>query len=220
MTTWHISIVFDAPRGAVVTDDTISSLHEAQPEFNTVSRLPDNRLEFTVDADSTSSAALYAAVYRRAAEASTDVLGCPVEFLRGEVVRFDHWLEQIDPNGEIRNWAERKETTAATNYAVAPGQYLKEWIDEQGLSDHQVADLLEWNLKQLNEIVNGLTPITSDIAGLLERVVGIPAESWLRYEVAYRADTARIAAQENQGRTTSLLAGRIILVSYVAPQKS
>jgi len=29
-----------------------------------------------------------------------------------------------------------------------------------------------------------------------ERVVGIPTDSWLRYEAAYRADLARIADQE------------------------
>jgi len=106
MTTWHISITFEAPRGAVITDDTVSAIHEARPEFNTVSRLPDNRLEFTVDADSGSSADLYAGVYRVAVQVSTYVLG-PVKFLRGEVVRHDHWLEQIDPNGEIRAWADQ-----------------------------------------------------------------------------------------------------------------
>lgn len=104
MTTWHITIIFEAPRGAVITDDAVSAIHDVRQEFNTVSRLPGNQLEFTADADSNSSVDLYAAAYRRAAEASTDVLGFPVEFLRGEVVRFDHWLEQIDPNGHIRKW--------------------------------------------------------------------------------------------------------------------
>lgn len=105
MTTWHITIIFQAPRGAVITDDAVDGIHGARPEFHTVSRMPGNQLEFTADADSNSSVDLYAAAYRRAAEASTDVLGFPVEFLRGEVVRHDHWLEQIDPNGGIRNWA-------------------------------------------------------------------------------------------------------------------
>ena len=85
----------------------------------------------------------------------------------------------------------------ATNYAVAPGEYLEEWIDEQGLSQQRVADLLGSSRKQVNEIVNGRAPVTYDTAIRLERVVGIPAESWLRYEAAYRADLARIADQEN-----------------------
>lgn len=104
-TTWYISITFEAPRGAVITDDAIGNIHEAAPEFNTVSRVAGNQLHFTVDADSDSSTDLYVKVYRMAANAATDELGCPVEFVRGEVVRHNVWLEQIDPNGEIRKWA-------------------------------------------------------------------------------------------------------------------
>ena len=84
-----------------------------------------------------------------------------------------------------------------TNYAVAPGEYLEEWIEDQCLSQQRVAELLGSSRKQVNEIVNGRAPITSDTAMRLERVVGIPAKSWLRYEAAYRADLARIADQEN-----------------------
>jgi HTH-type transcriptional regulator/antitoxin HigA len=84
----------------------------------------------------------------------------------------------------------------ATNYAVAPGEYLEEWIDERGLSQQQAADLLGCSRKQVNEIVNGRAPVTSETAMRLERVVGIPAASWLRYEATYRADLARIADQE------------------------
>jgi HTH-type transcriptional regulator / antitoxin HigA len=84
----------------------------------------------------------------------------------------------------------------ATNYAVAPGEYLEEWIDEQGLSQQHVADLMGCSRKQINEIVNGHAPITSETAIRLERVVGIPADSWLRYEAAYRAARARMADEE------------------------
>lgn len=84
-----------------------------------------------------------------------------------------------------------------TNYAVAPGEYLEEWIDDQGLSQQRVAELMGSSRKQVNEIVNGRAPITGDTAMRLERVVGIPAHSWLRYESAYRADLARIADRHN-----------------------
>ncbi|MFT9663697.1 HigA family addiction module antitoxin [Mycobacteroides abscessus subsp. abscessus] len=87
--------------------------------------------------------------------------------------------------------------TATTDYAVAPGEYLEEWIDEQGLSQQQVADRLGVSRKHVNELVNGRAPVTQDTAIRLERVVGIPASAWLRYEAAYRADLARIADQEN-----------------------
>lgn len=85
----------------------------------------------------------------------------------------------------------------ATNYAVAPGEYLEEWIDDHGLSQQRVAKLLGSSRKQVNEIVNGRAPLTSDTAMRLERVVGIPARTWLKYEALYRADLARIADEEN-----------------------
>lgn len=87
--------------------------------------------------------------------------------------------------------------TATTNYAVAPGEYLGEWIDEQDLSQQRVAELVGCSRKQVNEIVNGRAPVTSDTAVRLERLTGIPVDSWLRYEAAYRADVARIADQED-----------------------
>lgn len=84
-----------------------------------------------------------------------------------------------------------------TDYAVAPGEYLEEWIEDQGLSQQQVADLLGSSRKQVNEIVNGRAPVTSDTAMRLERVVGIPAKTWLKYEALYRADLARIADEHD-----------------------
>ena len=85
----------------------------------------------------------------------------------------------------------------ATNYAVAPGAYLEEWIDEHDLSQQQVADMLGSSRKQVNEIVSGRAPITSDTAMRLERVVGIPARTWLRYAATFRSDRARIADEQN-----------------------
>jgi len=85
----------------------------------------------------------------------------------------------------------------STNYAVPPGSYLEEWIDEERLSQQKVADLLGTSRKFVNELVNGHAPVTSETAVKLERVVGIAAETWLRYEASYRADRARIADAEN-----------------------
>ena len=39
----------------------------------------------------------------------------------------------------------------ATNYAVAPGEYLEEWIDDHDLSQQRVAELLGSSRKQVNE---------------------------------------------------------------------
>lgn len=83
-----------------------------------------------------------------------------------------------------------------TNYAVAPGAYLQEWIEEHDTTPHNTAELLGCHPRQVNDIIQGHTPITPNIAFQLERVTSIPTDSWLRYETAYRADTARIAQRE------------------------
>ena len=94
----------------------------------------------------------------------------------------------------------------ATNYAVAPGEYLEEWIDDQGFSQQKVADLLGCSRKQVNEIINGHAPITSETALRLDRVVGIPATTWLKYEAIYRSDLARIADEENLAQFAAQIA--------------
>lgn len=83
-----------------------------------------------------------------------------------------------------------------TNYAVAPGEYLEEWLEDEGLSQQKVADALGCSRKQVNEIINGRAPITPDTAFLLERVVGIPARTWLKREALYREDLKRIEEEE------------------------
>ncbi|GMA33493.1 helix-turn-helix transcriptional regulator [Litorihabitans aurantiacus] len=85
---------------------------------------------------------------------------------------------------------------STTNYAVAPGAYLEEWLEDEGLSQGQAAAMLGYSRKQVNEIVNGRAPITPDAATRLGRVTPIPAESWLLHEAKYRSDRARILDEE------------------------
>ena len=84
-----------------------------------------------------------------------------------------------------------------TNYAVAPGEYLEEWIEDEGLTQARVADLMGVSRKHVNEIVNGHASITPETALALEKVVGIPAKAWLKYEAMYREDLARIQDEES-----------------------
>ncbi len=79
-----------------------------------------------------------------------------------------------------------------TNYAVAPGEYLAEWLDETGTTQQQAADRISASRKQINEIVNGRAPVTADTAFKLSRLTGIDADTWLRIELQYRTDLARL----------------------------
>lgn len=79
-----------------------------------------------------------------------------------------------------------------TNYAVAPGEYLQEWLDETGVTQNDAASRLGCSRKQVNDLVHGRAPITAETAIKLERLTGIPVDSWMRFEARYRADLARL----------------------------
>ena len=78
------------------------------------------------------------------------------------------------------------------HYAVAPGEYLAEWMDESPLMTQALlAERLGVSRKLVNEIVNAKAPISPQIATRLELVTSIPAKAWLLYQAQYDADTSR-----------------------------
>ncbi|NKY60775.1 helix-turn-helix transcriptional regulator [Nocardia flavorosea] len=81
-----------------------------------------------------------------------------------------------------------------TNYAVAPGEFLAEWMEENHVD--QMADLLEASPGLVYELLDGYAAVTFSRAERLEGVTGIPVRAWLRFEEQYRADLARLAGQE------------------------
>lgn len=81
---------------------------------------------------------------------------------------------------------------AAQHYAVAPGAYLKEWLEDEGLTQSEAAARLGVSRKTVNGIVKGSQPISQETAIKLGRVTGIPADAWARYEAKYRADLAAL----------------------------
>lgn len=82
--------------------------------------------------------------------------------------------------------------TKQTDYAVAPGEFLAEWLEETSTTQQEAAHLYGCSRKHINEIVNGRAPVTPETALKLERLTGIAADSWLRFEARYRLDLARL----------------------------
>lgn len=101
----------------------------------------------------------------------------------------------------------------AQHYAVAPGAYLKEWLDDEGITQTEAATRLDVSRKTVNGIVKGSQPISQETAIKLGRVTNIPADAWARYEAKYRAD---LAAVEDE-RALAAHAGAICpqLASYL-----
>ena len=78
------------------------------------------------------------------------------------------------------------------SYAVAPGEYLAEWMEEHPLmTQAQLAERLDVSRKLVNEIINAKAPVSPTVATRLERVTSIPAKAWLLYQAQYDADVAR-----------------------------
>lgn len=79
-----------------------------------------------------------------------------------------------------------------TNYAVAPGEYLKEWLEEHHQALEALPSLLVCTPRQATKLLTGYTRITPTLATRLEDLTSIPTDAWLRYEAKFRADLARL----------------------------
>src|ERR1700759_2455420 len=87
-------------------------------------------------------------------------------------------------------------TLGDTDYAVPPGATLRELLEEQGLSQRDLARRADLSPKHVNKLLQGLVPLSADVAVRLERVTGTPARLWNRPEADYRSDLERIRSQQ------------------------
>lgn len=77
------------------------------------------------------------------------------------------------------------------DYAVPPGVTIAELLEEQGMTQTELAARLGVSLKHVNQIVNAAASISAELALGLEKVFGVPAAFWVNRESLYRADLAR-----------------------------
>lgn len=82
-----------------------------------------------------------------------------------------------------------------TDYAVPPGETLRELLEDQGLTQRDLARRADLSPKHVNKLIQGLVPLSADVAVRLERVTGTPARIWNRLEADYRGDLERIRSQ-------------------------
>lgn len=70
-----------------------------------------------------------------------------------------------------------------------PGDVLKEEIESRGISQKRFAELLGVPYTQLNEILNGKRPVSTDFALMVEAALGISPELLInmqnRYNMAF-----------------------------------
>jgi len=83
------------------------------------------------------------------------------------------------------------------DYVSPPGETLQEVLEEQGITQTELAERTGRPKKTINEIINGKAAITPETALQLERVLNIPASFWNNREQQYREALAR---QDEQKR--------------------
>jgi len=82
------------------------------------------------------------------------------------------------------------------DYAVAPGETVRETMEYLGLTQREFAMRLDTSVQTLNRIFRGTQRITEEMANKLERVTGTPASFWNNFESRYRAQLAKMKEAE------------------------
>lgn len=84
----------------------------------------------------------------------------------------------------------------APDYAVPPGETLRETIAELGMTQVELSRRTGRPEKTISEIINGKAAIMPETAIQFERVLGIPTHLWLNLEAKFQETKARLAYAE------------------------
>ncbi len=75
---------------------------------------------------------------------------------------------------------------------VPTGRIIKEYIEEYGLTQKDLAERINSSEKHISNVLKGKNRLTEEFALKLEKViVDVPASYWLNYEAKYREQLAR-----------------------------
>jgi len=92
--------------------------------------------------------------------------------------------------------ARMKNTPCQPNYAIPPGETLRETLETIGMTQAELADRTGRPKKTINEIITGKTAITAETSLQLERVLGVPASFWNNLERNYQETLARLREEK------------------------
>ena len=92
--------------------------------------------------------------------------------------------------------AKAEKSTFQPNYAIPPGDTLKETLESLGMKQSELAQRTGRPKKTINEIIKGKVAITPGTAIQLERVLGVPASFWNNLERNYQDTMARLREKE------------------------
>lgn len=74
---------------------------------------------------------------------------------------------------------------------MPPGVLLAVELEQQGLTQSQLAQRMGRSNSIVSRIVHGRAPITAEVALQLEAAIGVSADHWVTLEAEYRLRLAR-----------------------------
>ena len=92
--------------------------------------------------------------------------------------------------------AKMKNTSCKQNYAIPPGETLRETLETIAMTQAELADRTGRPKKTINEIITGKAAITAETSLQLERVLGVPASFWNNLERNYQETLARLKEEK------------------------
>jgi HTH-type transcriptional regulator/antitoxin HigA len=81
---------------------------------------------------------------------------------------------------------------AELDFAVPTGEYIEEWLEDEGITQAELARRLAVSRKHVSELVSGKAALSHPVALALEVTTGVPSRIWNQYESAYRDALARL----------------------------
>ena len=89
-----------------------------------------------------------------------------------------------------------KKYTFEPDYAVAPGETLRETVEALDMNQKELAVRTGLTVQSLIRIFKGEQPISYETANRLELAVGVPASMWNNLEAQYREQLAKLHERE------------------------
>lgn len=82
------------------------------------------------------------------------------------------------------------------DWSVHPGALLRRVLERRGIRQSELAERTGLTPKHINQVVSENIGISGDVAILLERVLGIDAQFWVRADADYQAYVSNLKAKE------------------------
>jgi HTH-type transcriptional regulator / antitoxin HigA len=82
------------------------------------------------------------------------------------------------------------------DWSVHPGALLRKYLERNEIRQSELAERTGLTAKHINQVVSESIGISGDVAILLERVLGIDAQFWIKADADYQAYVSSLKAKE------------------------